>query len=293
MWKGLEHEGLLTPQQTWLIRVGEESGSLAKHMDTVVAQERRDEMFRGKLLAALLYPVTVLVIALIVGLAVSWLILPRLSSVFGALRVELPLLTRALIELGQFLGTSGYWAVPAILMLGTILVLFLFVVPSTRRFGQAMLLFLPGVGTLIREIELARFGYVVGSLLRVGVPVDQALVALQGSGSFERYHALYSGLLARITGGRTISQSLDDVRGSASLIPPTVRQVISTAEQSSRLPEAVEQIGISYERRLEVTAKNLIATMEPLLLFIVWIGVVLLAMAIITPIYSVLQGVNR
>jgi len=293
MWKGLEQQGLLTPQQTWLVKVGEESGSLARHMDTVVAQERRDEMFRGRLLAAMLYPVTVLIIAVVVGLAVSWLILPRLSAVFGALRVELPLLTRALIKVGTFLGTSGYWAVPAILMGGTLLFLILFVAPSTRRVGQAFLLLMPGVGTLIREIELARFGYVVGSLLRVGVPVDQALVALKGAGSFERYHALYARLYERITGGRTISQSLDDVRGSSALIPPTVRQVISTAEQSSRLPEAVEQIGIAYERRLEVTAKNLIATMEPLLLFIVWLGVVLLAMAIITPIYSVLQGVNR
>ena len=65
LYRALEREGLLTPQQTWLVRVGEESGSLAQHMDTVVAQERRDEMFRGRLIAAMLYPVTVLVIAII------------------------------------------------------------------------------------------------------------------------------------------------------------------------------------------------------------------------------------
>lgn len=293
MWKALSREGLLTPQQTWLIRIGEESGSLARHMDTVVEQERRDEMFRSRLISAMLYPVTVLVIAVVVGLGVSWMILPRLSTVFGALRIELPLLTRALIAVGEFLGTSGYWAVPSILFALLFVFLVLFVVPRTRHLGQALLLAIPGIGRLIREIELARLGYVLGSLLKVGVPLDQALEALEGSGSFERYHSLYSQLLVRVRGGRTISQGLDDVRGSGSLIPPTVRQIITTSEQSARLPEAVEQIGISYERRLEVTAKNVIATMEPLLLFIVWIGVVLLAMAIITPIYSVLQGVNQ
>lgn len=293
MWRALEFEGLLTPQQTWLVRVGEESGSLARHMDTVVQQERRDEMFRGRLLAAMLYPVTVLVISIIVGLAVAWLILPRLSGVFSALKIQLPLLTRILISIGQFLGTSGYWAVPAILGTLTLLALVLFILPSTRRSGQAVLLATPGVGRLIREIELARLGYVVGSLLAVGVPTDQAFEALKGSGSFERYRSLYEQLVARIRGGRTIAQALDDIRGSGSLIPPTVRQVLATAEQSARLPEATEQIGTAYSLRLEVTAKNLIATMEPLLLFIVWLGVVLLALAIITPIYSVLQGVHR
>jgi type II secretory pathway component PulF len=293
LWMALEREGLLTPQQTWLVRVGEESSSLASHMDTVVAQERRDDMFRGRLLAAMLYPVTVLVIAVVVGLAVSWLILPRLAGVFGSLHIELPLLTRILIGIGVFLGHSGWWAVPLMLLVLTLLVIMLFIAPRTRRSGQALLLATPGIGKLVREIELARFGYVLGSLLKVGVPLDQALDALKGSGSFERYHALYAGLLARITGGRTISQALDDIKGSGSLIPPTVRQVLTTAEQSAHLPEAVAQIGTAYEQRLEVTAKNLIATMEPLLLFIVWIGVVLLAMAVITPIYSVLRGVNQ
>lgn len=293
IWKALEREGLLTMQQTWLVRIGEESGSLAKHMDTVVAQERRDEMFRGRLLAAMIYPVTVLVIAVVVGLAVAWLILPRLSSVFSSLRIELPFLTRTLIRMGAFLGTSGYWAVPVILFSLFAVFIVLFVARPTKWLGQGLLLGIPGIGTLIREIELARFGYVLGSLLTVGVPFDQALDALKGSGSYVRYQNLYQRLLVRVLGGRTMDQALRDIPSSASLIPPTVHQVIATAEQSARLPQAVEQIGVAYERRLEVTAKNLIATLEPLMLFIVWIGVVLLAISIITPIYSVLQGVNK
>ena len=293
IWQALGQEGLLTPQQVWLVRVGEESGSLATHMDTVVQQERREEMFRGRLLSAMLYPVTVLVIAAVVGLAVAWLVLPRLATVFGALHITLPLLTRALIALGVFLGTQGYWAVPSFLIVLSLIVIVLFVAPATRRSGQALLLAAPGIGRMVREIELSRFGFVVGSLLDVGVPMDQALQALEGAGSFDRYRLLYARLRDRIVGGRTIGQSLDDAPGSAGLIPATVRQVLRTAEQSGRLPEAIRQIGIAYERRLEVTSKNVIATMEPLLLFIVWIAVVLLAIAVITPIYSVLQGVHK
>jgi type II secretory pathway component PulF len=72
-----------------------------------------------------------------------------------------------------------------------------------------------------------------------------------------------------------------------------VQQVFTTAEQSAHLAKAASQIGSAYSQRLEVSSKNLVAILEPLMLFVVWIGVVLLAASIMMPIYSVLQGINR
>ena len=275
------------------MRVGEETGALAKHLQTIVEQERRDETFRSRLQAAMLYPVVVVVIGVVVGLGVAWLVLPRLVSVFSALRVELPFLTRVLLWVGALLASDGWWLVPSIIAGVAGLGFVLFGMPTTRAAGQWLLLRTPGIGLLIRESEISRFGYVLGSLLEVGVPIDQALDALVGGGSFVAYERLYSRVHQQVQAGRTISEVLTEYRPSRRLLPGTVRQVLATAEQSARLGEASAQIGRAYEQRLEVTAKNVIAILEPALLFMVWLGVVMLAIAIVSPIYQVLQGINR
>jgi type II secretory pathway component PulF len=291
--EALTQEGMLTPHQVWLVRIGEESGTLAMHLETVVAQERRDELFRGRLQAAMLYPLIVVAIGLIVGLGVSWLVLPRLVTVFTGLNTELPLMTKALLGLGTFLSESGYWFVPAVIALVGTLGYLLFMAKATRWIGQGMLLRTPGIGRLIREIELARFGYVFGSLLEVGVPMEAALAALTGPQSYDAYSALFEHLHSRIAAGDTLAGSLSTFKGAGRLIPTAVQQVLITAEQSARMTQAATHLGEAYGQRLEVTAKNLVAMLEPLMLFIVWLGVVLLAAAVMTPIYSVLQGINR
>lgn len=293
VWEALAAQRLLSAHQTWLVRIGEESGTLTRHIGAVVDQERREETFQRRLTSALLYPVIVIVIAGAVGLGVSWLILPRLVTVFRSLRVDLPALTQLLLDLGVFLSRNGFWAVPAAALSALILAYIFFGAPRTRWIGQSFLLRMPGFGRLIREVELARLGSVVGSLLQAGVPVPEALAALSESASFHPYPLLYRHLHEQVTAGRTLQEALEAWKGSGRFIPTTVRQVLATAEQSGQLAAATAQLGQAYERRLETTTKDLVAVVEPLMLFLVWIGVVGLAAAVITPIYSVLQGIQR
>jgi len=293
IWEALAGQKLLSAHQTWLVRVGEESGTLTRHIGAVVEQERREESFQRRLMSALLYPVIVIVIAGAVGLGVSWLILPRLVTVFRSLRVDLPALTQLLLDAGVFLSKNGVWAVPAAALVLALLGYLLFAAPRTRWIGQVLLLGTPGFGRLIREVELARLGSVVGSLLQAGVPIPEALAALAESAAFHPYPRLYRHLYSQVAAGRTLDEALEAWSGSGRFIPATVRQVLATAEQSGQLAAATVQLGQAYERRLETTTKDLVAIVEPLMLFIVWIGVVGLAASIITPIYSVLQGIQR
>jgi type II secretory pathway component PulF len=293
LWRALDAVQAFPAHQSWLIRVGEESGTLSEHLATVVGQQRKAAAFRGRLQSALLYPALVLFIGVVVGLSIAWLILPRLVTVFNSLHTTLPILTRILLAIGQFLATSGYWAVPATVVALLLAYYLLFVAEATRWIGEQMLMLIPGLARIIQEIELANFGYVTGSLLSVGVPVSDTLHALVSSGSFRMYRNLYLFLDERITAGQTFAQAFAEYPRSASLFPPTIQQMIITAEQSGKLATTLTQIGATNEERSEVTAKNLTVILEPIFLFIVWIGVVLLAVAIITPVYSLLQGIKK
>jgi type II secretory pathway component PulF len=293
LWHALVEQAMLPMQRIWLIRVGEETGQLAIHLETAVVQQRKEELFRGRVQSAMLYPVILLVIALVAGFGVAWFILPRLAAVFTTLQVELPLLTRWLLWVGQFLGMYGALVVPAAAFVLFLTFMLLFVMPGTKGSGQWLLLHTPGVSGLIRDGELGRFGSILGSLLKVGVPLPDALDALSNATNLYVYQRLYVRLSKQVTSGIGLEDAFRSIRGSSVLIPENIQQLVFSAERSGRLNETAKQIGENFEGRSEITAKNLTVILEPVLLFVVWIGVVLLAMSVITPIYSVLQGVNR
>lgn len=293
LWHALIEQQMLPEQRIWLIRVGEESGQLSKHLDTAVAQQRKEELFRGRVQSAMMYPVILLVIALVAGFGVSWFILPRLAAVFTTLRVDLPLLTRWLLWLGNFLGEYGIIVVPSAAALLFLLLTVLFVVPGTKHSGQWLLMHTPGVRALIQDGELGRFGSILGSLLDVGVTLPDALDALSNATNLIVYKRLYTDVREQVVMGIGLENAFRSLPYSAALIPENIQELLFSAERAGRLSSTAIQIGVNFEGRSEITAKNLTVVLEPVMLFVVWLGVVLLAASVITPIYSVLQGVNR
>jgi len=275
-----------------LIQIGEQSGRLAENMKIVAAQERKERAFKSKLKSAMMYPLFVLSIAFIAGIGIAWFILPRLATVFAQLRLDLPLVTEWLIAFGNFLGEYGVYAVPGIIALFSITIYFIFVFSKTRFIGQWILFHMPGTGQLLREIELARFGYLLGSLLRSGMPITEALNSLSKAATLSFYGKLYGFVGMQVMEGYTIEKSLELYENADKLIPIADQRIISSGEQSGTLAESLLQVGENYEEKVEVTTKNLSTILEPILLVIVWLGVVAVALAVILPIYRLVGGLN-
>ncbi len=76
------------------------------------------------------------------------------------------------------------------------------------------------------------------------------------------------------------------------LIPTSIQQIVVSGEQSGILPETLLKLGENYERRIEATTKDLSVMLEPIMLIIVWVGVVGLALAVILPIYDLIGGIK-
>ena len=292
LWRALSESGLFADSVISLVRIGEQTGRLPQNLMVVADRNRKNRNFRSKLQSAMMYPVFVLGLTLIVGTGIAWFILPKLATVFGQLKVDLPLITELIIRLGELLGSHGIIIVPVFFVVIGLLFLLLFIFPRTKHLGQSLLFYVPGIGRLIKEVEVARFGYLFGTLLSAGIPIHDALLSLESSTPTRRYKKFYVYLRETINHGYSLQYAFSHYKGSRKLVPGPIQQMLITGEQSGHLSDMLVQVSAMYEEKIESTTKNVAVLLEPILLVIVWLGVMGIALAVILPIYSLLGGVR-
>ncbi|HEX7963499.1 MAG TPA: type II secretion system F family protein [Candidatus Saccharimonadales bacterium] len=289
----LETSGLVGSQTLALVRLGEHSGHLVENLQLAAQQEEKRHTFTAKVRSALIYPSFVLSLTLLVGLGVAWFLLPRLAGTFSQLKVKLPAISRVMIGAGIFLKTHGKVAVPLALLVLLVILYVLFAAPATKHIGKRLLMLTPGIGRLMREVELAQLGYLLGTLLSAGLPVTEAVKLLAGASALPPYQEFYRYLAGSLGDGYSFQDSLRRYKNSARIVPRPVQQMIIAGERSGSLPEVLLTVGRTYEQKSDITTQNLEAIIEPVLLVIVWLGVMLVAIAVIVPIYSLVGGLNK
>jgi len=290
LWRTLAKTSLFPEHAVSLIRLGEESGKLIENLKVVAIEQEKDRVFRSKLRSAMMYPVFVLSLTVIIGIGIAWFILPKLATVFAQLKITLPLITKILIGAGTFLGSYGQYAVPAAITVMAVLFFFIFLFSKTKFIGQFILFSSPGIKGLIKEVEVARFGYLLGTLLQAGLPITHALDSLASATEITQYQKLYLHLRDSVEDGNSIQKSFVSFKKANRLIPAPIQQLIVAGEQSGSLSETLLKVGQTFEAKADTSTKNLTVILEPILLVIVWLGVVAVALAVILPIYSLIGG---
>lgn len=292
LWKAMERSGIVSTQTLALVQLGEQSGKLIQNLQVASRQEEKQRIFRSKVRSALLYPGFVLGLTLLIGIGVAWFLLPRLAQTFSQLDVTLPLISRIFIGIGIFLKTNGYWAIPVGAAVMGLIVYLLFGFPKTRSLGQRLVFHIPGVSKLMYEVEVARFGYLLGTLLQAGLSVTESLESMQRATAAPRYQKLYKYLHGSIEEGYSFKSALLKYRHVNTVLPPPVQQMLIAGERSGSLPETLSSIGSIYEEKADISTANLEAVLEPILLLFVWVGVMGVAVAVILPIYSLVGGLG-
>lgn len=292
LWKALERSGTVGSQTLALVQLGEESGKLVDNLEIAAKQEEKQRIFKSKVRSALLYPTFVITLTLVVGLAIAWFLLPKLAVTFDQLNVPLPFISQIFINFGLFLKENGYWAIPTAIALLILALYILFGLRATKWMGQSLLFHLPGISKLMREVEIARFGYLLGTLLEAGLPVTESLRLLERASTARDYQKFYAYLYKAFEDGYSFKASMGRYKHAATLIPPAVQQMVVAGEKSGALADTLASIGKIYEEKADVSTQNLEAILEPILLVIVWLGVMAVAIAVILPIYSLVGGLE-
>lgn len=292
LWSAFQGTGIIPEQFLSFIRTGEESGKLKEQLKMVAEQYAREKEFRSKVVAASVYPIFILLVVLVLGGANLFIILPQVTDSFLKLGAELPPVTLVMLNMGTFVKQYGYIVGPAVVGFIVLTVYFLFYSPKTKYFGQELMFRLPGIGNVYSQVELSKFGYIFGLLSTSGITMTEALSFLAEYTTTKRYQWLYQNMREGIENGQRFYDIFAEYPKIDRILPRSVQNLITSSEKSGHMPETLMKIGEIYQKKLDISTQTLSAVIEPLLIIIVWFFVLVVALAIIYPLYSMIGSIS-
>lgn len=278
--------GCFDPITVNLIKAAEEAGTLETTLKDLKDHIQRDMEFSDRVKAALIYPIVIMVVFMLVLGVILIFVIPRISSVFKKLRVELPLPTRIMIWFSDLITKQ---TIP--LIVGTIL-FFVFVVllyKKKRTLFVRIFTGLPLISKLTKEIDLARFSRSLFLLLSSGIPITTAL-ELSKDVIFRGQTAdVIKKSREMIMSGKRFSEGLHTAKKD---IPVIVIKLIEAGEKSGSLDKSMHDISEYLDYQVSNTLKNLTALLEPVMLVLVGLFVGGMMLAIIAPIYGLIGQIG-
>ncbi|TSC64432.1 MAG: type IV pilus assembly protein PilC, partial [Parcubacteria group bacterium Gr01-1014_106] len=272
-----------------ILRWGEAGGALPESLERLALQLEKDLQLRRAVRSALLYPTMVIGATLVLGILLSTFVLPRLLTVFESFQLDLPLTTRIFLFIARQLSDHGIriGATALFLVLGSLVVFRLsFLRPSLHR----MVLRLPVVGYLIRQLNLARTERILGSLIRSGIPITEALDITSTAVSNARFQEALRDVRAQTQRGLAIATILAKY---PQLFPPLHSQMVAVGEETGKLHDVLLYLADFAEEEVAQLTKNLTTSLEPVLLILVGLVVGGVALAILAPIYQLTGSLTK
>lgn len=277
-----KHADVFSGLTVSMIRAGELSGNLRQSLEFVAESIEKNYELTSKIKSALYYPAFVLSFAFIVGFLVVTFILPKITLMIKDLNVAIPWYTSVLIHFGDFM--SQYWIAVALAIIAIIAGIAYYLNTEEGKYEwQILILKIPVVGTLLRNIYITRFAENLSALLESGIPVVRSLIIV---GDVVGNH-VYRTMILRAAEDVKVGGSMSTYFLQARDMPIIVAQMIRIGEESGTLPQVLKSIGRFYNQEVESTTKNLTSLMEPVMIVLLGIGVGILVVGVLMPIYNV------
>lgn len=278
------HTGLFPTLYTAAIAAGERAGRLESVLSRLADYAEQRESMRRGLGLALIYPVLLIAVAVAVVWGLIAFVVPRVMSVFEQAAAELPLVTRSLLALSEFLAGYSLWLVIALAAAALTFRAGLRRPAFRRRFHGAVLS-LPVAGRLVRARETATFTRTLAILAASAVPLVEAMqVAARVVGN-QVVRDDIDAAANRVREGVSLSRALSD----CFWLPPMARRLIAGGERSGELAGMLEHAADIQERRLQASSTALLAVLQPALVLLVGGVVLYVVLAIMLPIMSMSQ----
>lgn len=277
-----KHPHVFSPLVVNLIHAGEVSGSLQSAINFVADHIEKEYYLTSKIKGALYYPAFVLSVAAIITFLVVTFIIPKITVVLKDFETDLPWYTKAIMSASDFLA-AYWWIVILVVLVGGVMLVYYARTTDGRRVIDEHILSVPVIGKMAQYIYLARFAENLGALLNGGIPVVRSLDIVSnivGNNSFQRV-----GLNAaeEIKKGGNMST----VFFKSPEIPHLVSQMVKIGEESGSVSNILRSVASFYTQEVDGMTRNLTALLEPFLIVGLGIGVAILVIGILLPIYNV------
>jgi type IV pilus assembly protein PilC len=272
---------------TNMIEAGEAGGILDTILQRLAVYVEKNVKLKAAVKSALIYPVSVISIACLVVGALLKFVVPIFANMFNSMGVDLPLATKLVIQISNFVG-SFWW-----LMLVALIVVFLGIrqIRKDERGRYALdkfLLNMPAVGVVLRKIAVARFTRTLGTLITSGVPILEGLaITAKTSGNAVLEVALMK-VRKAVEEGRTIVDPLKE----SGVFPNMVTQMIGVGEATGAMDAMLQKIADFYEDEVDVATKNMLTLLEPLLIGFLGFVVGGIVISLYLPLFSMISKLS-
>lgn len=275
------------PLFTAMVKVGEESGKLSESLRLLSEQLEKDHKLVKKIKGAMMYPTIVLIALLGIGIFMFIYVVPTLSATFAEIKMELPLSTRVIIAISNFMIKNS---VLALLILAAVGVSgwLLFKIKKVQDAWDTTVLKLPIISPLAKMMNAGRITRTLSSLLSSGVNVVEALTITQDVLQNHHYKNILEQAKIETQKGALMSQSF---KNAENYMPVLVGEMMAVGEETGELSAMLQRLAVFYEDEVSEATKDMSTVIEPILMLFIGVAVGFFAISMIRPMYSMMNGI--
>ena len=269
------------------VRAGEESGTLEESFENLKVYYEKSHRIREKVRSALTYPVIVVILAIVVVAIVMVVLVPVMTDMFESMGTELPLPTRILIGISNFLGR--FW--PLLLVIIAVLGFAAFFYGRTdagRLNYSRIRLRLPVLGRIARMNTAAQVANTMSTLLGAGLPINRVVDIIARVLDMRSVGEDLERCVPQLEGGTALGAALEDVDD----LPEMLIEMAKVGEESGSLESTMRTIGEFYDDEAMRASDRALAMLEPMITIILGVFVAFIVIAIYIPMFTMYQGIG-
>ena len=271
-----------------MTRAGEESGNLSNALSEIGVNLEKSHSLTKKIRGALIYPGVILSAMVLIGILMFAFVVPTLANTFKELGVQLPISTRFIIALGNFF--SQYLILSFALIIGSVAGIISLVRASfMEKYVDFIIIRLPIVGNLSKELNTARTTGTMSSLLLSGVSITRAIEITEDVVQNIYYKRVLKKAKEEVEKGAPFSKVFEE---NPNLFPVMMSEMIQVGEETGKLSDMLLQVASFYEGEIENKTKNLSIVIEPVLMVVIGAAVGFFAISMISPLYSIMDNIK-
>ncbi|WP_438434478.1 type II secretion system F family protein [Gorillibacterium sp. sgz500922] len=282
-----KHPKIFGPIFVNMVKAGEAGGNLDAMLERLAVFFEKEHNTRQKVKSAMVYPTIMAVVMVVVVTFMMIFVIPKFVDSFASMNIELPLPTRIVMHVSEFM--QSYWYVVFLIILAPKLTLALIRKSETGRERLDFIkLKVPVFGKLWHKQAIARFSRTFSSLFAAAVPLMEGLTLVSQVVANEAIGKVLHKLREDIMRGESMSGPLRRNK----LFPPMVVEMIAVGEQTGALDIMLEKIADFYEADVDAMADRLKSLLEPLMILLLASVVGVIVLAVMTPTFKLMQEMN-
>lgn len=269
-----------------MIKAGEAGGVIGVALERLASFQEKSLQLRGKIAAAMVYPVIVMAVAMLILVGLLVFVVPKFQQIFADLLkgAPLPALTQAVLSVSS-VAKDHFLLGAGVLIVGWIALKIFVGTPAGMRLFDGLIIRLPFFGDLFLKGIITRFGRTLGTLLSSGVPILPALLITRDTCGNSRVGDAITDVHDRVKEGAPVARPLE----AANVFPPMVTSMIDVGEHTGQLPEMLGKVADIYEEEVDNAVAGLSSLIEPILILFLALVVGTIVIALFLPIVRIVQ----